>query len=93
MRFFKKDFKDKNLIVLDIGSQFVKALLLKVDRNEKRGVLLAWARENFVDDFDKLCLNCQKAIKRAEKKAGIKAKEIFGDRRGCLKGVKHHFLL
>lgn len=77
MRFFKKDFKDKNLIVLDIGSQFVKALLLKVDRNEKRGVLLAWARENFVDDFDKLCLNCQKAIKRAEKKAGIKAKEIF----------------
>jgi len=77
MRFFKKDFGNKNLVVLDIGSQFIKALLLEVDKNEKRGTLLAWTRENFVDDFDKLYSNCQKAIKRIERKARVKAEEIF----------------
>ena len=92
MRFFKKDFGNKNLIVLDIGSQFVKALLLEVDKNEKRGTLLAWARENFVDDFDKLCLNCQRAIRKAENKAGIKAKEIFlGIEGDTLKGSSTTF--
>jgi len=77
MKFFKKDFKNKNLIVLDMGSQFIKALLLEVDKKEERGVLLGWAKENFSDDFEKLCLNCQKAIKKVEKKTGIKAEELF----------------
>ncbi|MFZ5559760.1 MAG: pilus assembly protein PilM [Patescibacteria group bacterium] len=77
MKFFKKDFKQKNLIVLDIGSQFIKALLLKVDKKEGRGILLGWAKENFSDEFEKLCLNCRKAIKKVEKKTGLKAEEVF----------------
>lgn len=77
MKFFKKDFKNKNLIVLDIGSQFIKALLLEVDKKEEKGTLIGWVKENFSDDFEKLCLNCGKAIKKVEKKTGIKAEELF----------------
>jgi len=78
MGFFKKDFKNKkNLVVLDIGSQFIKALWLEVDKEENKGTLLSWTKENFVDDFEKLCANCQKAIKKLEKKTGRKAEELF----------------
>jgi len=77
MMFLNKDFRNKNLVVLDIGSQFIKALLLKVDKEEKRGVLIGWAKEYYLDDFEKLCLNCQKAIRKVEKKAGLKAEELF----------------
>jgi len=78
MSFFKKDFKNKkNLVVLDIGSQFIKALLLEVDRNEGRGILLGWAKDNFVDDFENLCANCQKLIKKLERKTGRKSEELF----------------
>jgi cell division ATPase FtsA len=74
---FNKDFKNKNLIVLDIGSQFIKTLFLKIDNEERKGILLAWTKEHFVDDFEKLYLNCRKAIQKVEKKTGCKAEEIF----------------
>jgi len=76
MNFFKKDFKNF-LIVLDIGSQFVKALLLETNEEEKRGTLLGWAREKSFNDFEKLFLSCRKAIDRIERKTGIHAGEIF----------------
>lgn len=78
MSLFRKDFKNKkNLVVLDIGSQFIKALLLEIDREEERGILLAWVKESFADDFEKLCANCQKAIKKLERKTGRKGEELF----------------
>jgi len=77
MGFFKKDSKNKNLIVLDIGSQFVKALLLEIDQEERRGTLLSWAREKSFNDFEKLFPSCRRAVERIERKTGIKAGEVF----------------
>jgi len=92
MRFFNKDFTNKNLIILDIGSQFIKALLLKVDKKEKKGVLMGWAKEYFINDFDKLCLNCQKAVKKLERKTGVKGEELFiGIGGNILKGTSTTF--
>jgi len=92
MRFFKKDFKNKNLIVLDIGSQFVKALLLEINEEEGGRNLLSWAKEKSFDDFEKLLSSCQKAINKLEKKTGIKADEIFlGTGGDLLRGVSTTF--
>ena len=91
MGFFKKDFKNKNLIALDIGSQFVKALLLEIDAEGKKS-LLSWAREKSFNDFEKLLSSCQKAINRIEKKTGVRAEEIFfGTGGDLLKGVSTTF--
>ena len=91
MGFFKKDFKNKNLIALDIGSQFVKALLLEIDAEGKKS-LLSWAREKSFNDFEKLLSSCQKAISRIEKKTGVRAEEIFfGTGGDLLKGVSTTF--
>ncbi|PJE57736.1 MAG: hypothetical protein COU82_00250 [Candidatus Portnoybacteria bacterium CG10_big_fil_rev_8_21_14_0_10_38_18] len=93
MSLFRKDFKNKkNLVILDIGSQFIKALLLEVDREEEKGNLLGWAKENFVDDFEKLCANCQKLIKKLEKKTGRKSEELFiGVGGDALRGTSINF--
>jgi len=93
MKLFKKDFKNKkNLVVLDIGSQFIKALLLEIDREEERGILLAWVKESFADDFEKLCANCQKAIKKLERKTGRKGEELFiGIGGDILRGTSNNF--
>ena len=92
MGFFKKDFKNKNLIVLDIGSQFVKALLLEINEEEGRRNLLSWAKERSFNDFEKLLSSCRKAIDKIEKKTGIKADEIFlGTGGELLRGVSTTF--
>ena len=92
MRFFKKDFKNKNLIVLDIGSQFVKALFLEISEEGERGNLLNWTKEKSFCDFEKLSLACQKAINRIERKTGAKADEIFlGTGGDLLRGVSTTF--
>jgi cell division ATPase FtsA len=77
MRIFKKDLGNKNLIVLDIGSQFLKALLLEIDKEEERGILQSWTREKIVDDLKELYSVCQKAINKIEEKTGVRAGEIF----------------
>ena len=50
MGLFKKDFKNKNLIVLDIGTQFIKALMMEVDKNKAKGIIYAWTKESFCDE-------------------------------------------
>jgi len=76
MSFFKKDSKNF-LLVLDIGSQFVKALLLEINSEERRGTLLAWSKEKSFNDFEKLSASCARAIERIGKKTGIFAGELF----------------
>lgn len=76
----KKDLnrvRGKNLIVLDIGSQFLKALFLEVDKQEEKGILRSWAREKVVGDLENLYPVCQRAINKIEKKAGIKGEQLF----------------
>ncbi len=84
--------RGKNLIVLDIGTQFLKALFLEVDEQKERGILRSWAREKVVGDLEKLYPVCQKAIKKIEQKAGLKGEEVFlgiGD--NIIKGVSENF--
>lgn len=80
MGILKKDLKksrSKNLIVLDIGSQFLKALFLEIDREEEKGILRSWVKEKVINDLEKLYPLSRKAVNRVEKKAGIKAGQIF----------------
>lgn len=76
---FKKNFekrKGKNLIVLDIGTEFLKALFLEVDRQEEKGILRNWVKEPFTD-LENIYPVCQKVIDKLEKKTGIKAEQLF----------------
>lgn len=72
-----KKRRGKNLIVLDIGSQFLKALFLEIDKEEKKGILRSWAKEEVSDDLERIYSICQEAIKKVEKKAGIKGEQLF----------------
>jgi len=84
MGLFKKDFKNKNLIVLDIGTQFIKALMMEVDKDKAKGIIHAWTKESFCDEKNKSIIEsektfyaCQKAIKNLLKKTGKKTEEVF----------------
>ena len=99
MKASKKDSTKKNLIVLDIGSQFAKALLLEIN-DGNRGIIHHWAKEPIYNkkedariiDLEGFFLPCQKAIKKIEKKAGLKPKQLFlglGDE--VIKGTSTNF--
>jgi len=64
----------KNLIVLDIGTQFIKALIMEIDKKSGKGIVRAWAKEEFSNDKAAVC---QKIFKNLEKKSGTKTQEIF----------------
>lgn len=90
MKFGKRLQKPRarNLIVLDIGTQFLKALFLEVDTEREKGILRNWVKEKIEDDLKKLYSVCQKSINKLEKKTGIKAEQIFlGISRGIVRGT------
>lgn len=64
----------KSVIVLDIGTQFVKGLILETAKNNGKGIIKAWTKE---PDSENTILACQKAIKNLKKKSGIKSEEVF----------------
>lgn len=74
---FKKSSTSKNLIILDIGTQFLKALALEIDRDDRAGILHDWVREKTTNDLEKLYPVCKKAIDKLKKKTGIKGKQLF----------------
>lgn len=84
MKASKKDSNKKNLIVLDIGSQFAKALLLEIG-DENKGIIHHWAKESICNqkedtriiNLERFFLPCQKAIKKIEEKIGIRPKQLF----------------
>ena len=74
----------KNLIVLDIGTQFIKAAILGIDKKEKRGIIKAWTKDFFLHNKAAVC---RKIIKVLEKKSKIKTEEVFlGLESNILKG-------
>ncbi len=62
----------KSVIVLDIGSQFVKAAVLEVDKNNKEEIVKFVTEKS---DTENVFLACQKAIKKIQKQA--KTSEVF----------------
>lgn len=64
----------KSVIVLDIGTQSVKAGILEIGKNNKEGIIKSWAKES---DADNVFSACQKVIRKIQKKSRPKAQEIF----------------
>lgn len=63
-----------SVIILDIGTQFVKGVILKTDKKSGKGVIRAWAKE---PDLGNTIIACQKVIKNLKKKSGIKPQKLF----------------
>jgi cell division ATPase FtsA len=84
MRFFKRKAKNRNLIILDLGTQFIKALLLEIDKNSQKGIVRALTKESFKNDK---AAACQRAIKYICEKSKIRTNEVFvGTGNNILKG-------
>ena len=64
----------KSVIVLDVGTQSVKAAALEIGKNNKEGIIKSWAKEL---DAENIFSACQKAIKKIQKQSKSKAQEIF----------------
>jgi cell division ATPase FtsA len=64
----------KSIIVLDIGTQFVKGLIFEIKKDGKEKIFRAAVDKSNSED---IFLSCQKAIKILKKKSGIKPEEIF----------------
>lgn len=80
----------KSVIVLDIGTQFVKGLILETSKNGNKGIIKAWTKE---PDSGNTIPACQKAIKNLKKKSGIKSEEVFlGIGSNFLKGKTTSFV-
>lgn len=83
MRFWKKrkpefeSIQARNLIVLNIGTQVLKALFLEVDTKQEKGILRNWVKEKIINGFDNLYPICQRAVNKLEKKTGLKAEQVF----------------
>lgn len=86
MSFFKRIFKRKNklddhVVSLDIGTEFVKVLIFKVDANEEKGIVIGAGKERqrlsdihsgVVTDIEGVVLTCESAINQAVEQAGIR---------------------
>lgn len=68
-------------LALDIGTEVVKALVFKLDKNDKKGIVVGVGREKqdrgnmqsgAISDIGGVIKTCRKAIDEATKKAGIK---------------------
>ena len=92
MRLFRRKIKpEKYLLVLDIGTEFVKALIFKVKKEisdngeiEDQGIIIGAGRQRqsfgsmlagAVTDIDGVTLTCQKAIEQASQMARVKPKK------------------
>jgi len=99
----KKDY----LLALDIGTEFIKALIFKVDTSlfkdeeEKKGLVVGVGRQRqlpnqmqagAVADIDGVALTCQKAIEQASQMARLKpTKAVLGVAGEFIKGLTTNF--
>lgn len=91
MSILKKIFKRKNkldkyVLCLDIGTEFVKVLIFKVDPEEEKGVVVAVGKEHqrlsdihsgVVTDIEGVVTTCDRAISQAEKQAGVRPEQAI----------------
>jgi len=84
MGFLKQDLQNKNLVVLDIGSQFLKALLLETNK-EKKGIIHCWSKEVILKnnnggtsiDIENILKPCQKVLQKLKNKIPLKTNQLF----------------
>ena len=91
-----KQKQDKNLIVgLDIGTEFIKALIARVDGENIEIIGVGRSRQDISDmhsgaiaDIIGVVRNCEDALAEAEEQAGVQAKQaVIGIAGELVKGV------
>lgn len=91
----KNDPSNDHIVALDIGTEFVKALIAKVDGDVLHIVGVGRARQGLSDmhsgaiaDIAGVVRNCEDALSEAEDKAGLQAKRVvIGIAGELVKGV------
>lgn len=91
----KKASDEDYLVALDIGTEFVKALIAKLDGEELQIVGVGRARQDVSDmhsgaiaDIAGVVRNCEEALAQAEEQAGLQAKRVvIGIAGELVKGV------
>jgi cell division protein FtsA len=85
---FKKKSKanskaDKHIVALDIGTEFSKALIAEIDKNELKIIGVGKAHQEIgnmysgaVADIMGVVKNCEKALTQAEEQAGLQARKV-----------------
>ncbi len=90
-----KGADDDYLVALDIGTEFVKALIAKLEGDELQIVGVGRARQEVSDmhggaiaDISGVVRNCEEALAQAEEQAGLQAKRVvIGIAGELVKGV------
>jgi len=91
----KKAPDDEYIVALDIGTEFVKALIAKLNDDELEIVGVGRARQDVSDmhsgaiaDIAGVVRNCEEALAQAEEEAGLQAKHVvIGIAGELVKGV------
>lgn len=79
----KGDARDDLLVGLDIGTEFVKALIARVDGDNLEIIGVGRARQNLSDmhggaiaDIGGVVRNCEDALSQAEQQAGVQGRRV-----------------
>ncbi len=95
LRKSQKVSSDDYIVALDIGTEFVKALIARLEGDELQVVGLGRARQDVSDmhsgaiaDIAGVVRNCEEALAQAEEEAGLQAKRVvIGIAGELVKGV------
>ena len=100
--FKRKRVKKDYLLALDIGTEFVKALIFRINKEKKRGFVVGFGRQRqnsaymqagTVSDIEGVSLACQAAIEKAAAMAGGYPQEvIMGIAGELVKGTTASFI-
>ncbi|TAH33279.1 hypothetical protein EYC58_01465 [Candidatus Saccharibacteria bacterium] len=91
----KGDKGDQHLVALDIGTEFVKALIARIDGDNIEIVGVGRARQDLSDmhsgaisDISGVVKNCEEALAQAEEQAGVQGKRaVIGIAGELVKGI------
>lgn len=102
VNFFKKrKFKDDHFLALDIGTEFVKALIVKVDYQAEKGTVISVGRQRqkfsnmlagAVADINGVIETCQAAISQAQESGQVLCRQaVVGIAGEFIRGVTTTF--
>ena len=85
MKLFKKtEPDDSHIVALDIGTEYTKALIAKVDGDDLKIIGVGRARQEVgnmfggaIADITGVVKNCEEALIQAEEQAGVQAKKVI----------------
>lgn len=91
----RKDMAGEYIVALDIGTEFVKALIAKFDNDKMNIIGVGRAHQDLSDmysgaiaDISGVVRNCEKALSEAENQAGMQVKKVvIGIAGELVKGV------